>query len=77
MEGVHGTPFEYGPICETIYQTPGSSVDYVQDVVGGDYVFTAELRDTGNYGFILPPEQIVPSGEEVWEGVKALIKGFE
>ena len=25
-----------------------------------------ELRDTGNYGFILPPDQIIPTGEEVW-----------
>lgn len=77
LQSVHNTPYEYGPICSTIYQTPGSSVDYAQDVIGADYVFTAELRDTGNYGFILPAEQIVPSGEETWEGVKALIKGFK
>ena len=25
-----------------------------------------ELRDTGEYGFILPPNQIIPTGEEVW-----------
>ena len=26
-----------------------------------------ELRDTGEHGFILPPEQIIPTGEEVME----------
>ncbi|KAK2765955.1 hypothetical protein FQN54_007470 [Arachnomyces sp. PD_36] len=77
LQGVHGTSYEYGPICQTIYQTPGSSVDFNQDVVGTEYVFTAELRDTGDYGFILPAEQIVPTGEETWEGVKALIAGLE
>ena len=25
-----------------------------------------ELRDTGENGFILPPNQIIPTGEEVW-----------
>ena len=28
--------------------------------------YAMELRDTGNYGFILPPDQIIPTGEEVW-----------
>ena len=25
-----------------------------------------ELRDTGHYGFLLPPDQIIPTGQEVW-----------
>ena len=24
-----------------------------------------ELRDTGRHGFILPPDQIIPTGEEI------------
>ena len=31
-----------------------------------------ELRDTGKYGFLLPADKIVPSGEETWAGVTAL-----
>ena len=31
-----------------------------------------ELRDTGRYGFLLPPEEIIPSGEEMFAGVVAL-----
>ena len=25
-----------------------------------------ELRDTGLYGFVLPPDQIIPNGEEMF-----------
>lgn len=73
IKAVHGTSFEYGPICSTIYKATGGSVDYANDVVKSDYTFTAELRDTGNYGFVLPASQIVPSGEESFAGVKYLL----
>ncbi len=63
IQAVHGKYYEAGPICETIYQASGGSVDWVygdQDVFG----FTIELRDTGTYGFELPPAQILPTCEE-------------
>lgn len=74
---VHGTSFQYGPICSTIYQAAGSSIDYINEVVGGDYSFAVELRDTGRYGFVLPPSQIVPSGEEAFAGVKYLLQNMQ
>ncbi|KND86726.1 Metallocarboxypeptidase A-like protein [Tolypocladium ophioglossoides CBS 100239] len=77
IRAVHGTSFQYGPICSTIYQAAGSSIDYVNDVVSGDYGFAAELRDTGRYGFVLPPDQIVPSGEEALAGVKYLLQNMK
>jgi murein tripeptide amidase MpaA len=73
IKAVHGTSFDYGPICSTIYKATGSSVDYVNDVVKSDYTFTSELRDTGNYGFVLPANQIVPSGEEAYAGLRYLL----
>ncbi|KAK3934265.1 zinc carboxypeptidase [Diplogelasinospora grovesii] len=73
IKAVHGVSFDYGPICSTIYQATGSSVDYVNDVVGADYTFTSELRDTGNYGFVLPANQILPSGEEAYAGIRYLL----
>ncbi|ATY65742.1 carboxypeptidase A1 precursor [Cordyceps militaris] len=77
MYKVYGTSFRYGPICTTIYPATGSSVDYVADVVKGDYTFTAELRDTGRYGFVLPPDQIRPSGEEAFAGVAYLLSAMK
>ncbi|KAK4153994.1 Metallocarboxypeptidase A [Chaetomidium leptoderma] len=77
IRAVHGTSFKTGPICSTIYKATGSSVDYTNDVVGADYVFTAELRDTGNYGFVLPANQIVPSGQETYAGVLYLLQNMK
>jgi murein tripeptide amidase MpaA len=73
IKAVYGTTFKYGPICSTIYKATGSSVDYANDVAGADYVFTAELRDTGSSGFVLPASQIVPSGTETYAGVRYLL----
>ena len=64
IKAVYGTTFQAGPICSTIYQATGTSVDYVNDISGVKYTFTFELRDTGNYGFVLPASQILPSGIE-------------
>ena len=38
------------------------------------YSFAAELRDIALNGFVLPPDQIRPSGEEIWAGVKYLLE---
>lgn len=73
IQAVYGTSYVYGPICTTIYAVSGGSVDYVQDVTGGKYVFTIELRDTGRYGFVLPPAQILATGLETWAGFKYLL----
>ncbi|XP_050705577.1 carboxypeptidase B-like isoform X8 [Eriocheir sinensis] len=73
LEAVHGTQYEYGNIADVIYQDSGSSSDWVYDGWGIQYSFSLELRDTGNYGFLLPAEQIIPTGEETWAGMIAAI----
>jgi len=50
-----------------LYLTDGSASDWFYHV--GIYgAFTIELRDTGQYGFILPPAQIIPTGIENYKG---------
>ena len=44
----------------------GGSIDWTYGEAGIKYSYTIELRDTGRHGFLLPPEQIIPTGEEVW-----------
>jgi hypothetical protein len=40
-------------------------------------VYTIELRDEGEHGWILPPENVRPTGEEIWHGLKALVRTIE
>lgn len=77
IAALYGTQYTYGPICTTIYQATGSSVDYVNDVTDADYVFTVELRDTGRNGFVLPASQILPTGQESYEAVKYLLRNMK
>lgn len=76
IKAVYGTQYTTGPSGATLYPTTGSSTDYAFDVAGADYAYTFELRDTGDRGFVLPPAQIRPTGQEVLEGVKVLVAGI-
>jgi N-formylglutamate amidohydrolase len=31
IRAVYGTTYQYGPVCQTIYQVAGGSIDYVQE----------------------------------------------
>merc|ERR1712126_420438 len=70
---VHGTVFD--PINSAdLYPAAGASDDWYKGVVGTRFAFTTELRDTGRHGFVLPKDQIIPSGEEMWAGFEVVIK---
>ena len=43
------------------------------DTEGVKVSFALELRDTGKYGFQLPPDQIKAGCTETWAGIKAVI----
>jgi len=70
---VHGTVFD--PINSAdLYPAAGASDDWYMGGLGARYAFTTECRDTGYYGFVLPPEQIIPSGEELFAGMKVVFE---
>lgn len=50
----------------------GVTTDWSQVEGGIDINYTVELRDTGEFGFLLPEDQIVPTGEELLAGLKVL-----
>lgn len=51
----------------------GGSSDWAYDALGVSYAYALELRDTGNFGFLLPENQILPTAEETWAGIVAAI----
>ena len=65
IESINGRIFAPQP-AHDLYLASGTSLDWAWDDAGV-YAFTYELRDTGEFGFVLPPDQIVPSGEEILE----------
>ncbi|XP_057589368.1 carboxypeptidase A4 isoform X5 [Hippopotamus amphibius kiboko] len=73
LASLSGTEYRVGPTCTTVYPASGSSVDWAYDN-GIKYAFTFELRDTGHYGFLLPANQIIPTAEETWLGLKTIME---
>lgn len=64
IQAVHGEFYQPGPICLTLYQASGGSVDWTY-AAEGCLAYTIELRpDSANPGFELPPSQILPTCEE-------------
>ncbi|XP_071084781.1 carboxypeptidase B-like [Haliotis cracherodii] len=76
IESVHGTKYKYGSIANIIYVATGSSADWTYGGANIEYSVGVELRDTGKYGFLLPPDQIVPSGQETLAGVLAFMSSI-
>ena len=54
----------------------GSSMDWVKGSYNTNLTLTFELRDTGRYGFLLPPSQIIPSSEEFVDGFNVIVNAL-
>ncbi|KAG8580869.1 hypothetical protein GDO81_007449 [Engystomops pustulosus] len=71
LESLYNTTYTYGSIFSTIYPVSGSSIDWTYDL-GIKYSFVFELRDEGNYGFLLPEHDIQPTCKETMLAVKEI-----
>jgi len=71
------TQFVSGNIVELLYVASGASVDWMKGVHDTTLSYTFELRDTGRYGFLLPPAQILPSSQEFVDGLIALVNDLD
>ena len=71
--------FKVGSITGMLYKASGNSLDWAHGEVGISFAISMELRDTGRYGFLLPPSQIIQTAEETWAFhmtvIRELIKG--
>jgi murein tripeptide amidase MpaA len=73
IQSVHGQFYIAGPIAPTLYTASGGMTDWVFGARGA-LSFTYELRDTGQNGFLLPPDQILPNCEEVYPAFLELLR---
>ncbi len=64
----YGMVYRPGPTYTNIYPVSGGSTDWFFGARGA-LSWGVEVRDTGQTGFLLPPEQIVPNGEEALDAV--------
>ncbi|KAJ7735738.1 peptidase M14 [Mycena metata] len=71
---VYGTQFSTGTLCELLYRAPGNILDYVYKAASIKYTYAAFLRDTGTYGFAIPPAWIRPVGQETGAMVEYLAR---
>eukprot|EP00004_Rigifila_ramosa_P017057 TRINITY_DN410_c0_g1_i2.p1 TRINITY_DN410_c0_g1~~TRINITY_DN410_c0_g1_i2.p1 ORF type:complete len:427 (-),score=104.46 TRINITY_DN410_c0_g1_i2:69-1322(-) len=66
IESVHGKVYENLKGYE-VSMTTGTEPAWFFNVTNTEvYGYTIELRDTGRYGFLLPEDQIIPTGEEIF-----------
>lgn len=72
IQKVNGTRYQAGQIYHIIYPAYGSSVDYAAGVATVPLPYGVELRDTGAYGFLLPANQIIPNGNEIFAAVQTM-----
>ncbi|KAI5642825.1 zinc carboxypeptidase domain-containing protein [Phthorimaea operculella] len=69
----YGTQYVTGNIAEAIYLATGGSVDWVKEHLKVPLVYCYEFRDRGEFGQILPADQILPNAEEVWDSILEMI----
>ncbi|MGE3107675.1 MAG: M14 family zinc carboxypeptidase [Phycisphaerales bacterium] len=72
---VNNVSYLPGQWYSRLYPSSGTMIDYAFGD-RGILSWTIELRDTGAFGFILPPEQIVPTGQEILPAVLTLAESL-
>ncbi|XP_004521927.1 zinc carboxypeptidase [Ceratitis capitata] len=67
------TKYTYGATADVMYFASGACNDWAYSEQNISLSYTIEFRDTGRYGFILPPIQILPHCEDTLTGLLALV----
>jgi len=72
MSELHGASYRSGSFNEGLYPASGVAIDWSYEALDTTSALF-ELRDRGQYGFLLPTDQIEPTGAEALEGLLALV----
>ncbi|CAK1550138.1 unnamed protein product [Leptosia nina] len=61
--------YRYGIADEILYLMSGSSFDWVKQETDVALSYLIELRDSGEFGFLLPASQIIPNSLEIMDAL--------
>jgi hypothetical protein len=70
---VEGRDYLAGPVYSTIYPASGGVNDWAYGALG-QLSYCTEVRDTGAYGFIMPPSEILPNVRENFAGALVMME---
>lgn len=75
----YGTKYTVGNIYDAIYPAAGASMEWAYGKLDVKLAYTYELRPKagGADGFVLPPDQIIPTSLETFDSVVAMIEEGE
>ncbi|XP_064640774.1 carboxypeptidase B-like [Lineus longissimus] len=76
LNRTHGTSYTMGSPASILYAAGGNSLDWAKGVAKIKYSYILELRDTGEYGFLLPESHIMETAEETFNGIKAAVSYY-
>lgn len=76
ISDVNGAFFSGGQASTALYVASGTTPDWSFGTTGA-LAWTYELRDTGALGFVLPPDQIIPSATEAFGGIRVLAEHIQ
>ena len=74
MKKIDGQDYEWGQARDVLYASSGSTKDWVLEERNVSLSWTWELRDTGDYSALFPPEDIAVQWREVEAGLITLIE---
>jgi len=75
IESVFGTDYVAGPTATTIYVASGTASDWSFGALGS-VGYGMEMRDTGEFGFVLPADQILPTAQENFQLALTFAEGI-
>ncbi|XP_046971378.1 zinc carboxypeptidase-like [Vanessa cardui] len=74
IENSHATRYRVGVAADILYPMSGTSFDWAKYAARIPISYLIELRDLGQYGFLLPPEQIIPNSVEIMDALLVMDK---
>lgn len=71
-EGAVARSYSASDSLQRIEAAGGAAIDWFYHELQARYSYQIKLRDTGSYGFLVPTDNIVPTGEEMLNALKYL-----